>query len=190
MVIGQALVGLVEEQHVLPLDVEDDAARGSLVGGRHAVLHLLVALLRALEVQHGVQEEEGERRLGGHAADAADADVRTLGAVEELEVDVEGLLVAHDADGNALLHGVEAQRLVQICASGAVDEVGGMRGDEHLGLQLGDLHLAHVGDAGGHDALAHDGRVAVEGDALMVLLDLNDGAVEGDGFDAGIPFDG
>ena len=189
VVVGQALVGFVEEQHVLALDVEDDAARGGLVGEGHAVLHLLVTLFRALEVEHGVQEEEGERRLGGHAADAADADVCALGAVEELEVDIEGLLVTHDADGHALLHDVEAERLVQVGARRTEDIVPRMRGNKDLGVQLGHLHRPHVGDAGGHDALAHNGRVTGEGDALVVLLDVDDGAVEGNGLDTGIPFD-
>ena len=74
VLVGEADVGVVEEQQVLALHVEDQRLGVDRLGAEHA------------RVEEGVEEERGVGGLGRHARDAADVDVRAAGAVEELSI--------------------------------------------------------------------------------------------------------
>ena len=86
-----ARVGAVEVQQVLALDVEDQHP--------HPPAHLLV-------LEHEPHQRQRGAGLGRDAADARDGDVAALGAVEEVEVEVDRLAVAAQADGQPARHRV------------------------------------------------------------------------------------
>ena len=77
VLVGQPRVGLVEEQQVLALDVEDQR----LGVGRLVAEHVTV--------EERVEQEARVGRLGGDAGDAGDVHVRAAAAVEERQVDVD-----------------------------------------------------------------------------------------------------
>ncbi len=78
-------VGLVEVEEVLPLDVENERFGAGGVAENAGVVEAM-------------QQEEGVAGLGGDAGDAGDVDVAALTAVEEGQVDVGRLAVAHETD--------------------------------------------------------------------------------------------
>ena len=90
VLVGEADVGVVEEQQVLALHVEDQRLGVDRLGAEHA------------RVEQGVEQERGVGGLGGDARDAADVDVRAAGAVEELEVEVQRLVVDDRARSGSL----------------------------------------------------------------------------------------
>ena len=97
-------VGVVEEQQVLALD------------GEHQRLGVDGSAAEHAGAKDGVQQEQRVAGLGGDAGDAADRDVRAAGAVEEVEVDVDGGAVAAGADGQLAVHLVEVQRVLAVGA--------------------------------------------------------------------------
>ena len=101
--VPEVLVGAIEPEEVLALDVEDqhpEVGRRFLddvgTAGQHA------------------QEEQRERGLGGHAADARDGHVAALAAVEEVEVDIHRLAIPSGADGERAAHLVGVERFVAL----------------------------------------------------------------------------
>ena len=106
-------------------------------------------------VEEAVQQEGGVGGLGGHARDAADVDVRAPRAVEELEVEVEGLVVTRQAGRQALAHLVEEQRLVALGAGGLAHLAARQRRHVDLGLEPGGQHLGRLADLGGQHAVGH-----------------------------------
>ena len=89
LIVAQPRVGVVEEEQVLALDVEDERLGVGGLGAQHP------------GVEQAVEQEGGVAGLGGHARDAADVDVGAAAAVDELEVEVEGLVVAGQTGGRA-----------------------------------------------------------------------------------------
>ena len=75
---------------VLALDVEDEGLGVGRLGAEGA------------RVEQAVEQEGGVAGLGGHAGDPADVHVRAPGAVEELEVQVERLVVRDRPAGRRL----------------------------------------------------------------------------------------
>ena len=109
-------VRVVEEQQVLALDREHqrlgvDGSAAEHAGGKD-----------------GVQQEQCVAGLGGDAGDAADRDVRAAGAVEEVEVDVDGGAVAAGADRQLAVHLVEVQRVLAVGAGRAAGRSPGRGG--------------------------------------------------------------
>jgi hypothetical protein len=92
-------VGPIQPEQVLALDVEDERLRVDGLRPEHA------------RFEEGVEQERRVARLRGDARDPADVDVRAPGAVEEVEVEVERLVVPREAGREAPLHAVEEQRL-------------------------------------------------------------------------------
>ena len=102
-------------------------------------------------------------------------------AVEEVEVGVDGLAVAGEADGQAPLHAVEEEGLVAVDPGGALHLLAGAGRDEHLGLHPGDLHVGRVGHRGGHHAVFDEEDIGVELGAFVARAHQVDDAVEADG---------
>ena len=98
LVVVELGVGVVEEQQVLALDVEDQGLGVGRLGAEHA------------GVEQRVQQERGVARLRGHAGDAGDVDVGALGAVDEVEVEEHRLAVAAEAGGQLAGDLVEVER--------------------------------------------------------------------------------
>ena len=108
------------------------------------------------------------------------------GAVDELEVEVDGVAVAAEADGDLLVaHLVEVERFVALLAGGAVDRGAGHRRDVDLGLDPGDRDLGDLGDLGRQRALLDEEHVGREPCALVDGLDVGDDAGDLDGLQAG-----
>jgi hypothetical protein len=104
--------------------------------------------------------------------------VATLAAVEEVEVDVHGQLVATDTDRERTAHLVDVERLLAFLAGRALDGLAGVGGDPYLGVDPRHLHLraAHLG--GRHDAELGDAMgVALVARPLVDRLGLGDDAV-------------
>lgn len=110
-------------------------------------------------------------------------------AVEELEVAVDGLAGAGEAEGDAgvgavlELHLVEEEGGVAGGALGAGDRGAGHRRDEDLGLDAGDGDVGGNGGLRGEHAAGSEGDVGVEADALLERAHLVDDAVQIDGVD-------
>ena len=155
LVVAQVDVGVVEEQQVLALDVEDERLGVGRLGAEHA------------RVEQAVEQEGGVGGLGGHARDAADVHVGAAGAVEELEVQVEGLVVTRQAGGQQLAHLREQQGLVALGPRGLAHLLARQRRNEDLGLEAGGEHLRGLADLGGQHAVGHEEHVAVEAGALV-----------------------
>ena len=68
-------------------------------------------------MEQRIEDERGVDGLGGHAGHAADRGVRAAGAVEELEVGVDGLARSREADGDAALHAIEVERAPELLAA-------------------------------------------------------------------------
>ena len=126
-----ASFGVVEEEQVLALDVEDERLRVGRLGAQHA------------RVEQAVEQEGGVAGLGGDAGDAGDVDVGALGAVEEVEVEVDRLAVAGQAAREAAAP--SCRRRAPLARSTPVarrTSLPGQRRHEHLGLEPGGLHHA------------------------------------------------
>ena len=95
--LGGAHVLVIEEEQVFALHVEDQRFGVARLGAEHA------------RMEDAVQEERGVGGLRRDAGDAGDVDVRTAGAIEELEVRVERLAVAPEPDRQALVHPIEVE---------------------------------------------------------------------------------
>ena len=173
VLVGEADVGVVEEQQVLALHVEDQRLGVDRLGAEHA------------RVEEGVEQERGVGGLGRHARDAADVDVRAAGAVEELEVEVQRLVTMIDADGELGLHLIEVERLVALRSLGAVHRGAGQRRHEDLGLDAGREDLGDLARLRGEDAVLDEEHVGVEACALVASLDLADDAGDRDGLVVG-----
>jgi hypothetical protein len=127
--------------------------------------------------QHA-QEEQRERRLRRDARDAADRHVTALAAVEEVEVDVHGELVAPDAHRERTPHLVDVERLLAFLAGRALDRLAGVGGDPHLGVDPRHLHLRAPNLGGRHDAELGDAMgVALVARPLVDRFGLRDDAV-------------
>jgi hypothetical protein len=123
---------VVEEKQVLALDGEDQR----LGVGR--------LTLQDARIEDRVEEEGGERRLGGHAGDAGDRHVGAPGAVEEVEVDVQRPAVTAHPQRDPPLHHVEVERLVTVVRAGQEDLGARQRRHEHLRLHPRHPHLGHL----------------------------------------------
>lgn len=86
--VVEAGVCVVEEQQVLALDAKDERLGVDRPPTQHTA------------AEDRVEQEQGEAGLGRHAGDAADRDVAAAGAIEKLEVDVDRITVAAEADGD------------------------------------------------------------------------------------------
>ena len=129
-------VGVVEEQQVLALDVEDQRLGVGLGGAEHA------------RVEQRVEQEGGVGGLGGHAGDARDVDVGAPGAVEELHVEEERLAVARQPGRDLLGHVVEVEGAAALVAGGLAHVGAGQRRHEDLGLEPGGHDLGRPDDLG------------------------------------------
>ena len=171
-VVVEQAVRRVEPEQVLALHVEDQHAQ---VGGA------LTDQRRVLARREHAQEEQRERRLRGHAADAADGHVPALAPVEEVEVHVHGDAVAPQADGQRAAHLVHVERLRALLAGGALHDLAGVGGDPHLGVDARDRHARRAHLRGRHDPeLRHAVRVGLERGALVHGLGLGHDAVRAD----------
>ena len=164
LVVAEVDVGVVEEQQVLALDVEDERLGVGRLGPEHA------------RVEQAVEQERGVGGLGGHARHAADVDVGAAGAVEELEVEVEGLVVAGQPGGQQLAHLREQQGVVALGAGRLAHLLARQRRHEDLGLEPGGQHLGGLADLGGQHAVGDEEDVAVEPGALVRGPHLRDDA--------------
>ena len=101
------------------------------------------------------------------------------GAVEEVEVEVQRLVVAGEPGRQPPLHPVEEQRLGRARRPSPVRTgVPGQRRHEHLGLEPGGLHQRRLADLGRQHAVGDEEHVAVEAGALVAGPDLRDDAVD------------
>ena len=159
----QPLIGVVEEQQVLALDREHQHLGVVRLAGQHA------------GVEDRVQQEQRERCLGRDAGHAGDGDVGAAGAVDELEVDVDGLAVAAEADWDLLVaHLVEVQRRVTLLPGCPRDDGAGHRRHVHLGLDPGDGDLRDLGDLRRQRALLDQEHIGGEPRTLMHRLNVRD----------------
>jgi hypothetical protein len=155
LVGGQLGVGVVEEQQVLALDVEDQRLGVGGIGPEHA------------GVEHAVEEEAGVGGLGRHARDTTDVDVGTPAAVEELEVEEERLVVARQARRQPVPHLVEQQRLVTFGPRRLADALARQRRHVDLGLEPRGQHLGGLADLGRQDPVADQEHVGLHAGALV-----------------------
>ena len=102
-------------------------------------------------------------------------------AVEEVEVGVDRLAVAGEADGQAPLHAVEEEGLVAVDSRRALHLLAGARGHEDLGLHAGHLHVGRVGHRGGHHPVFDEKHIGVELGPFVACPHQVDDAVEADG---------
>ena len=167
-VLPDRLVGSIEEEEVLALDVEDQRLGVLGLAAEHP------------GVKERVEQEGGVGGLGGDAGDARDVDVRAASAVEELEVEIEALAVAREAGREPVLHPVEEQRLVAIGAGGAPHLVARARRHEHLGLEPRGHHHAGFGHLGRELPVLDQEHVAVEASSFVAGANLGDDAVDPD----------
>jgi hypothetical protein len=99
--------------------------------------------------------------------------VAAAGAVDELEVEVDRLPVAAEADRQlGAGHRVEVQRRVPLLAGGPVDRGARPRRDVHLGLDPGDGDLGDLADLGRQRTLLDEEHVGGEPGALVTGLDV------------------
>ena len=160
LLVGQLGVLVVEEEEVLTLHVEDQGLGVDRLGPEHP------------RVEEAVEQEGGVAGLGGHAGDATDVDVGPLGPVQEVQVQVEGLLVPGQAGGEPAVHLVEEEGLVPGLALGPVHRRAGQGRDEDLGLEAGGLDQSGPADLGGQDPRLDQEDVAVQRGALVAGPDL------------------
>jgi len=103
--------------------------------------------------------------------------VGAAGAVDELEVDVDGLTIAAEPDGHLrLAHLVEVQRRVALLPGGAGDDGTRHRRHVDLGLDPGDRDLRDLGDLRWQRTLLDQEHIGGEPRALMHSLDVRDHA--------------
>ena len=107
------------------------------------------------------------------------------GAVEELEVDVDGLAVAPDPGGDLMFHPVEVEGTGAFLTGGTADELAGARGHVELGLDPRGHDLGDLLHLGGQDAVGDEEDVGAEGRAFVAGADLGDDAAGDDRADAG-----
>jgi hypothetical protein len=148
-------VGMVEEQQVLALDVEDERLGVDRPRPQHAA------------VEDGVEQEGGIGGLGGHTGDARDVDVGATAAVEELQVEHQRLTRTRQPDGEPFGHPVEEERLIAFGALGLAHRVAGPGRDEDLGLEPGGGDLGGLGHLGRQHAVGDEEHVGVETGALV-----------------------
>ena len=165
-VVVELGVGVVEEQEVLAFHVEHQRLG---VGGLRP---------EYAGVEEGVEQEGGVAGLGGHAADAADVDVGALGAVEEVEVDVDRLAVAAAPGHQLALHVVVVQRRIPLRAHRPADLRARQRWHEDLRHHPGDLHHCGLRHLGRQQPVGDEEHVALEASPLVPGPHLPDDAVE------------
>ena len=124
----QAGVGVVEEQQVLALDVEDQRRRVGRLGAQHPA------------VEQRVQQERGVAGLGGDAGDPADVDVSPLRAVEEVDVEIDPLAVAGEPGREPSLDPGDIERFVALGADRPTHRRTRQGRHERLGHHPGHLH--------------------------------------------------
>ena len=162
----EVAVARVQPEEVLALDVEHEDPQ---------VGRALADDARVLARGEHAQEEQRERGLGGHAADAAHGHVAALAPVEEIDVHVHRFAIPPEPDGQRPPHLVDIERLAALVARRTFDDLARVRGDPHLGIHPGDGDPGAADLGGGHDAeLRHAVRVRLEGRALVDGLGLGD----------------
>ena len=166
LLVGQLGVLVVEEEEVFALHVEDQSLGVDRLAPQDT------------GVEEAVEQEGGVTGLGGHARYAADVDVGTLGPVQEVEVQVEGLVVPGQPGGQLPVHLIEEQGLVPGRALRPVDRGARERGDEDLGLEAGGLDQRRPADLGGQDPLLDQEHVTVQRGPLVPSPHLADHAVD------------
>ena len=129
-------------------------------------------------MEEAVEQEGGVAGLGGHPRDPADVDVGALGAVQEVEVQIEGLVVPGQPGGQLPVHLVEEQGLIPGRALRPLDDRARQRRDEDLGLEAGGLDQRRPADLGGQDPLLDQEHVTVQGRPLVPGPHLADHAVD------------
>ena len=164
--LAEADVGVVEEQQVLPLDVEHQRLGIGRLGTEHA------------GTEQRVEQERGVARLRGHATDAADVDVGALGAVDEVDIEVHRLAVAAEPGGQAPGDLVVVQRGRPLVADGAADLGAGQRRDEHLRHDPGDLDQRRLGDLRRQPPVGDEEHVALEPGPLVAGAHLGDDPID------------
>ena len=172
-VVVELDVGVVEEQQVLALDGEDQR------------LGVDRALAQCAGAEQRVQQEQCVAGLGGDAGDAADRDVGAAGAVQEVDVEVDGFAVAAAPGGELAVHVVEVQGVGALVAGGAVGGGAGAGRDVDLGFDPGGGDLGGLLDGGRQHAVADQEDVGGEAGAFVAGGDLGDDAGGGDRADAG-----
>ncbi len=106
--------------------------------------------------------------------------MRAAGAVDEVQVEVERLVVAGEPGREAALHPVEEQGLEPIGPGGPADGRARQRRDEDLGLETGGEDLRGLADLGREHTVLDEEDVAVEAGALVARPHLRDDAVDAD----------
>ena len=74
-------------------------------------------------MEQRIQQERRVAGLGGHTGDARDVDVGALGAIDEVEVEVDGFVVPGESGRKQPIDAVEGERGVTF----------GLGGDAHRG---------------------------------------------------------
>ena len=163
----EVAVGLVQPEQVLALDVEH----------QHPQVAPGIPDDVGASGQHP-QPEQGEGRLGGDTADAADRHVAALAPVEEVEIDEHRETVAAQPHRQRPLHLIGVQGLATLLPRRPGDIAAGIGGHPHLGVHPGDRDACRTHLAARHAPLRGDpDRVGLEGGPLVDGLDLGDDAV-------------
>ena len=103
-----------------------------------------------------------------------------LRAVEEVEVEDDGLAVTGQPGGQPAQDVGEVERLVALGVDGATDLGPRQRWHERLGHDARHLDLGRLDDVGGEDAVGDQEHVGVEAGTLVAGPHLADDAVDGD----------
>ena len=166
-------VGMIEEKQVLALHVEDQG------------LGVDRSIPQYARVEQRVEKEGGVGGLGGDAADARDVDVSPTPAVYELEVDEERIARARKTDGKSLLHPVEEESAIAVCAGCDVHLLAGLRRYKDLGLKAGGRDLGGFEDFSRQQTLLDQEDVGVEASSLVAGPDLGHDPVDADDLPVG-----
>ena len=108
---------------------------------------------------------------------ATDIDVGALGAVDEIEVEIDRFVVAAQARGKASFDVGEVKRFVTLLGGGLAHLATRQRRHERLGHHPGQLHHRRLADLGGQDAIGDQEDIAVEASSLVAGPHLTDDAV-------------